>query len=385
MKQNPTILGLASEFKGAEFIKECKKRGCKIIILARETFRDHPWPHDCIDAFHTMPDLRVQPDLTNAVTYLMRHQQIDRIVALDDFDVEHAADLREHIRMPGMLHSQARLFRDKLAMRSAAQSAGIPQPRFTGLINHNRVYEFMTAVPAPWIFKPRTLAGSEGIQKFTEQEQVWQKLEELGDAQSQFLLEEFIPGNVFHVDSLSWQGTPTFALASAYGAPPLTMLQGQKLFSTRTLDQTSDVAQHLLRLNQQLLTAFARDFGPSHSEFIQGQDGTLYFLETSARVAGGNIERVIESATDIKVWQEAAKMELADYAKENYQLSVPEVRYAGLIATPIKDSTPDVMSFQAQEITFRFNQDGFITLVIAANSQEKRDELLSELGRQLLA
>lgn len=385
MKKNPTILGLASEFKGAVFIKECKKQGCKIIILAREAFRDHPWPHDCIDAFHTMPDLRIQPDLTNAVTYLMRHEQIDRIVALDDFDVEHAADLREHIRMPGMLHSQARLFRDKLAMRSAAQNAGIAQPRFTGLVNHNHVYEFMLSVPPPWIFKPRTLAGSEGIQKFNRQEQVWQKLEELGDAQSQFLLEEFIPGNVFHVDSLHWQGSPLFALASAYGAPPLTMLQGQKLFSTRTLEQTSDIAQRLLSVNQQLLTAFAREYGPSHSEFIQGQDGQLYFLETAARVAGGNIERVIESATDIKVWQEAAKMELADYAKEHYELPEQAERYAGLIAAPIQDSTPDVSSFEAEGIRFRFNQDGFITLVIAANSQDNRDALLTELGQQLLA
>ena len=126
MNNSPTILALASEFKGAEFLRECKNQGCYIIVVACERFKDHPWPHDCIDQFHTMYDLRVQPDLTHTVAYIMRHQQVDRIVALDDYDVEHAADLREHIRLPGMKHTQARLFRDKLAMRTEAKQAGIP-------------------------------------------------------------------------------------------------------------------------------------------------------------------------------------------------------------------------------------------------------------------
>ncbi|MCC2607172.1 ATP-grasp domain-containing protein [Planctobacterium marinum] len=384
MKQTPTILALASEFKGADFIRECKHQGCEVFVIANERFKDHPWPWDCIDRFHTMRDLRIQPDLTYTVAYMMRHHPIDRIVALDDYDVEHSADLREHTRLPGMQHSTARLFRDKLAMRSAAAAQQIPQPRFTGIMNHHQVYEFMETVPAPWILKPRTLAGSEGIEKFFQQDDLWQKLENLGDQQSWFLLEEFVAGEVFHVDSLCWKDEVIFSQASQYGAPPLTMLQGQGIFSTRVLPRDSEDVRQLTELNRQLLAAFGRNYGPSHSEFIKGEDGQFRFLETSARVAGGNIERTIECASNIRIWQEAAKMELADFHNEHYSLPALRYDYAGLIACPQGSQPVDIHSFHEQEIRYRYSTDGYNSLVVQSDDHERVQWLLQDIAKRLV-
>lgn len=384
MQRNPTILALASEFKGADFIRECKHQGCEIFVIANERFKDHPWPWDCIDRFHTMQDLRIQPDLTYTVAYLMRHHKIDRIVALDDYDVEHCADLREHTQLPGMKHSNARLFRDKLAMRSAAAAQQIPQPRFTGILNHHQVYEFMEAVPAPWILKPRTLAGSEGIEKFYQQDDLWQKLEELGDRQSCFLLEEFVSGEVFHVDSLCWKDEVIFSQASQYGAPPLTMLQGQGIFSTRVLPRDSEDTRQLTELNKQLLAAFGRNYGPSHSEFIKGDDGQFRFLETSARVAGGNIERTIECASNIRIWQEAAKMELADFRNEHYSLPALRHDYAGLIACPQGSQPVDINSFHEGEIRYRYSTDGYNSLVVQSEDYQRVQWLLQDFAKRLV-
>ena len=60
------------------------------------------------------------PEIVKAVTYLAREKKIDRIVALDEFDMETAATLREHMRIPGMGLTTMRYFRDKLAMRMKA-------------------------------------------------------------------------------------------------------------------------------------------------------------------------------------------------------------------------------------------------------------------------
>ena len=68
--------------------------------------------------------------VAGGVAWLMRTHKIDRIVALDDFDVEKGAYLREHFRIPGMGQTTARYFRDKLAMRVRAAEAGIPVPAF---------------------------------------------------------------------------------------------------------------------------------------------------------------------------------------------------------------------------------------------------------------
>ena len=84
-------------------------------------------------------------------------------MALDDFDVETAAALREHLRVPGMGDTTARYFRDKLAMRLKALEAGIPVPDFVPAINHDDLRTFMANVPGPWLLKPRLSASALGI------------------------------------------------------------------------------------------------------------------------------------------------------------------------------------------------------------------------------
>ena len=52
-----TFLCIASYFKGQEFIRECKRQGCRVILLTDEKLLDADWPRDCIDEIHAMPDL----------------------------------------------------------------------------------------------------------------------------------------------------------------------------------------------------------------------------------------------------------------------------------------------------------------------------------------
>ena len=67
---------------------------------------------------------------------------------LDDFDLETAAALREHLRVPGMGETTTRYFRDKLAMRLRAQRGRHPRPEFIHVLNYERLHDFMARVPA---------------------------------------------------------------------------------------------------------------------------------------------------------------------------------------------------------------------------------------------
>ena len=91
---SPTILCLASYFKGAPFVEECKRQGCHTILVTTQKLEQEAWPRQAIDEFFMLPhaNLSVQPDITHAVAYLARERNIDRIIALDDYDVETAAD-----------------------------------------------------------------------------------------------------------------------------------------------------------------------------------------------------------------------------------------------------------------------------------------------------
>ena len=167
-----TFLCLASEFKGVPFIQEARRQGCRVLLLVNENFAGMPWPWESIDEHFRMPELSRQPDVTYAVSYLMRSRQIDRIVALDDYDVATAASLREHLRLPGMGESVARYFRDKLAMRGRARDAGIAVPEFSAVFNDEDLRDFMDHVPPPWVLKPRFEAGAVGIRKLHAADEV---------------------------------------------------------------------------------------------------------------------------------------------------------------------------------------------------------------------
>ena len=105
------------------------------------------------------------PEVVKAVTYLAREKKIDRIVALDEFDMETAATLREHMRIPGMGLTTMRYFRDKLAMRMKALESGIRVPDFIPVLNHDDIRYYLDHVPGPWVLKPRSEASAIGIKK----------------------------------------------------------------------------------------------------------------------------------------------------------------------------------------------------------------------------
>ncbi len=375
-----TVLCLASYYKGSEFIRECHRQGCRTLLLTSHSLKDESWPRESIDETFYMPDVQKQwnlQDVLLGVSYMARTENIDRIVALDDFDVETAATLREHLRVPGMGDTTARYFRDKLAMRSNARSEGVLVPEFIHVLNYDRLREFMARVGPPWVLKPRSMAGSMGIKKIHHADEFWAALDQLGDQQSFYLLEQYVPGDIYHVDSIFYERELLFSIASRYGRPPMEVSQQGDVFTTATLPLGSPEAQPLIEMNQQVMQAFGLVRGVSHSEFIRGrEDGRLYFLETSARVGGAHIVDLIEVATGINLWAEWAKVEIAG-GKAPYQPPVPRNDSAGLLVSLAKQETPDTSAYNDPEIVWRMSEKKHhVGLIVRSPEPRRVQELL---------
>ncbi len=378
-----TILCLASEFKGVPFIEECARQGARVILLTAEKYGDKAWPWDSIAQHHNMPNLHTQPNITHAVSYLARGNDIDRVVALDDYDVATAATLREHLRLPGLGETQARYFRDKLGMRTQAAANGIRVPAFTPVFNYDQLRDYMASVPAPWVLKPRFEAGAVGIRKLHDSEGVWRALDELGDEQSFYLLEQFVPGDVYHVDALVWGGKPVFAVSSRYGAPPLSVTQGGGIFNTRLLPRDSDEFHATTGMAGDIFRAFRLERGVTHTEFIRAHhDGQFYFLETAARVGGAHIDRMVEAATGIELWREAARIELADIRGEAYRLPEHREAYAGLIICLAREQWPDLSAYDEPEIVWRVPREYHAGLLVASDDPERVGQLLDQYNER---
>jgi biotin carboxylase len=380
-----TILCVSSYEKGQEFLRTCKAMGCRVYLLTVEKLRHADWPHEAIDEMFFMPDELPLPGLLNAVSYAARTRRIDRIVALDEFDMENVSAIREHLRIPGMGLTTVRYFRDKLAMRLRAKETGVPVPEFVHVLNHDELQDYMARVPAPWLLKPRSQASGIGMKKIYQPHELWPWLDKLGDEQSHFLLEQFVPGSVFHVDSVVSEREVLFADAHAYGVPPLDVSHAGGVFTTRTVERDSADAKALQEVNQKLIESLGLPRGVTHAEFLKAHsNGKLYFIEIAARVGGAYISDVVEAASGINLWREWAKLEVGA-GKIPYSLPPRRSDHAGVIVSLARQEEPDTSAYSDPEIVYRVKKYHHAGFVVKSHDPGRVKELLESYSRRFVA
>ena len=377
------MLVLACYFKGERFIKQAHARGAQVHLVTQERLKDKPWPHESLAGFFAQmndPPLRAT---INTVSYLARTLPIDRLVGLDDFDVEVAASLREHLRLPGMGESTARFFRDKLACRLGCRKLGIAVPEFTPVFNNDEVARFIERVPGPWMLKPRSEASATGIHKVESADDLWRLLDSKADLRSFFLLEQFLPGDVYHVDALTAGGRILFAEAHRCLNPPFNVAHGGGIFATYTLKRGGEEEREILAVHEKALLGLGMVSGASHVEFIKSRaDGRFYLLETAARVGGAHIAEQVEASTGLNLWEEWADVELCG-AERPYALPPRRAEYAGLLMTLSRDERPDLSCFDAPEVCFRAPEPWHAGVIVRSPSYERVLELLTEYEARL--
>jgi biotin carboxylase len=371
------FLCIASYEKGQDFLRECAELGVLPTLLTVEKLKDAAWPHEALEDFATMPAGLTREQILHTVCWMARGRRFDRIIALDEFDLEIAAQLREHLRIDGMGASVTAFYRDKLAMRMGARKAGFLVPEFCRVLNYDELRAYMARVPAPWLLKPRAEASALGIRKIDQPEQLWRALDELGDRQSFFLLEQFVPGDIFHVDSIVNDGNVVFSAVHQYGRPPMQVMHEGGVFTTRTVDRASRDWEELTAINAALVPALGMARGVAHAEYIRAHaDGRYYFLEVAARVGGAFIADLVGTATGIHLWREWAKLEVAHLRGETYTL--PEVKqdYAGSVLCLATTAEPDTSAFDAPEIVFRMKKHHHAGLIVRSEDPVRVRTLL---------
>lgn len=379
---------IATFHKGMDFLKACKAAGNTVYLLTKKSLEDHDWPRECIDEiFYVEKDSNSPENLkliTEGLAYVMRSRKIDRIVALDDFDVEKAAHLREEFRIPGMGQTTARHFRDKLAMRIKAQEAGINVPAFSSVFNDAEIHEYTQRVAPPWVLKPRTEASAVGIRKIHSAEELWNVLGQLSNNRQNFLIEQFKPGDVYHADSLTVDGQVIFCRVSQYLNTPFEVAHGGGIFRSATCEFGSADEKALQKLNGDVMRAFGMKYSASHTEFIKSkEDGKFYFLETSSRVGGAHLAEMVEYSSGINQWAEWAHIENAAAKKIPYQL--PEVRYdyTGILVSLAREKHPNDSAFSEPEIVWRLRKDHHIGLIIRSDKRARILELLDNYAERV--
>ena len=381
-ENSPRFLCISSYEKGQDFLRQLADLGVKPTLLTMEKLADAPWPREILEELVTMPAGLTTEQIVNTVTWVARGRKFDRIVALDEFDMELVAQLREHMRIPGMGTTAMAYYRDKLAMRMGARDAGFLVPEFVRVLNYDELRAYMDRVPAPWLLKPRSEASALGIRKIQHPEELWRALDELGDRQSYFVMEQFVPGEIFHVDSIVSEGKVVFSSVHQYGRPPMQVMHEGGVFTTRTVDRLSRDWAELTELNSRLAPALGLERGVTHGEYIRAHaDGKFYFLEIAARVGGAFIADLVEYSTGVNLWKEWAKIEVAHLRGEEYVAPSARRDYAGSVLCLAREEEPDTSAFNAPEIVYRMKKHHHAGLIVRSRKPDRVAQLLEEYSQ----
>jgi biotin carboxylase len=423
----PTILCVASFFKGNDFIRDCKQQGARVVLLTREKLLAADWAREALADLVAIPGKTSVQSYLAAASHVARHRRVSRVVALEEYDIVTAAHIREHLCVPGMGTTNARRFQDKLAMRAQAHAVGISQPEFVPLLNSEEIDEFMKRTAAPWMLKPRIGASAMGIRKLHEPDVVWRAIAAL-DAREAFhetaafhLLEHYIPGDVYHVDSLVEGGKILFASVERYGAPPFEVSHFGGVTISHTVKHDSPAQRVLLALNKKLLDGFGFERGVTHAEFIRRADSQelgepvrtlparevgmagkassanisrsgrgpapasesdqFYFLEVAARIGGAYTADTIAAASGINPWREWARIELAT-AERPYILPAVRQQYGGIAVSLARQEHPCTSRYTDPEIIYRVCKPWHVGLIVRSPDYERVIDLLARYTRR---
>jgi biotin carboxylase len=383
------IVCIASEHKGNEFLDEAQNAGWHVTLVTRKKLLDEPWLWTALNDVKTVEDDASQEDYVRAIVNIAGSRKIDRLVGLDEFDVMTAARAREHLQLGGMTSSHALRFRDKLSMRHIADAAGIACPDFTSVFNTLEIENYLERSPGPWIVKPRYEVSAFGIRKCETREDVWQVLRDLDDRNnwrdhpSQFVLEDFIAGNVFHVDSIVDKGKVLACGVSQYGTPPFSVTHYGGVFTTSIVPYKSKERKELEKLNAELLSAFKYEQGVSHAEFLQSSaDGKFYLLEVACRVGGAYIANVLEHACNFNLWREWARLETSTDANP-YKLPKLRKEFAGVALALANQDAPDTSHYVDEDIVYRITKPKHVGMIFYSKKQKRVEELLETYSARI--
>jgi len=369
--------------KGQAFLREAARLGCDVKLLTVHKLGNADWPKEVLAGFETMPEELLPHQVLPYVERMAKHWRFERVMALDEFDLETAAFLREQFRLPGMGQTATRFFRDKLAMRLGAKTGGVPVPEFSSVVNHDALWAFLSTEDAagrgPWMLKPRWSASAIGIKKFHRPDDVWPLLEQLGGGAGNYLVERFVPGEIYHVEGITYEGQLLFEVVHKYAQPPFETMHSGGVFGTRTLPRDGAEATSVRAEHRKLLRALGMRNGVTHTEFIRSEaDGRFLFLETAARVGGAYIAELTEADSGVNPWVEWARMEVAALRGEAYHLPPVEPAYAGSAICLARQEWPDTSGYTDPEIVYRLRKSHHAGLIVRAGSAERVEQLLAE-------
>lgn len=254
-------------------------------------------------------DARIETEAIN----LVRNERIDSVVALGELDIIRAAKIRQLLGIEGQKVQSALAFRNKVLMKRILRSHGIPVPNFRYIEQPIDLVDFIEKNGLPVFLKPVFGAGSVGsvvIRTRSDLDKVlcehFKPRVQYGTFPSDMEVEEYIHGDLYHVDGLYASNRLLHIVSSKYLSQHLDLKSVQQVgyWGSVSIPDRSHVAQCLKAYVKKVLTALPTpDLTAFHSEIFYTDDSKVLLCEIACRPPGGKLSEAFRQRTGVSLPQ----------------------------------------------------------------------------------
>jgi len=236
---------------------------------------------------------------------LIREKKLDvseiAIVTNDETAIIPAAKLREKFKIEGATVQTSELFIDKIKMKERVAKNGIRIPKFISFNpveyakdKEHYINNILKELNTEQIFaKPIDSFGSNDVSRLNTRSDLVNWCE-AHSGTTNFELDEFIEGDLFHVDTVVAKKKIIEVQAYRYAYPLVEVLKG-KPHAGRLMWYEEDDYIKLISFNQKVLEALQPlPNGVTHLEIFKKQNGEMVFLEIACRPSAGFTPEISE-------------------------------------------------------------------------------------------
>lgn len=269
-------------------------------------------------------------DLANENSY-------DTVIAISELDLIRAAKIREKFSIKGQKEESALAFRNKVIMKGIANKTSIKVPNYSKINSTFDLLDFITNNGYPVVVKPIDGSGSVNTNVLYNDIQLENFLS--GGIHDNLMVEQFIEGDMYHIDGLVVKGKIMLIWPSKYINGCLAFKDG-KYLGSYLLDNENPLTRELIKKVEELLKVFPTpETTTFHAEIFHTINNEFYFCEIASRTGGGPIKDVILQAFDIditKLWVQAQCGIYIETPNQNGELLTPNIQTGFVLIPPEK-------------------------------------------------
>ena len=316
MKKN--LLIIEKNPSGSIGLRKAQELGLNIIFIGSNKYYNRLSDNDKQYVSKLIEiDTNNEDAVMHAVDSLAASVRIDGVMTFMEFYVPLAARAAERLGLPGISHLSARQARDKALMRERFAAAGVASPAFYTVLSLKEALAAAEKCGYPNVLKPVNMAGSRGVYRndnaaelTAHYKQLLQYQPPFGVARAEmFLLEEFMDGPEFSVESVSCNGQ-----VEVVAVTRKILATGGSFVETGHVVPASVAAdQHaaLCALARQAVSALGIVNGGSHAEIKLTSTGPKV-VEVAARLGGDSIPELVELATGVDLWKAVIQVAMGE-------------------------------------------------------------------------